>query len=60
MTMYGGLTMLWSILAGKFGFGRFWPKKWFWSILTEKNWVLTGKTGCSRFWPKEAVAVDFD
>ena len=32
------------------GFGRFWPKRWFWSILTNKTW----------FGPQKRVFVDFD
>ena len=48
---------LWSILAGKSGFGWCWLKNWFWAILTEQ-------TGFDRkkcwFSSKQLVLVDFD
>ena len=78
MTMYVGLTKfwpenrVWSILAGKSGFGRFCPKKLgltpkncVWLILTEKlvfdrkDWfwlILTEQTGFDR---GKLVLVDF-
>ena len=36
------------LLTGKTGFGRFWPKKWFSSILTEKT-GFDRKTGFGQF-----------
>ena len=60
MTVYVGLTMFWSIFAGNFGFGQFWPKKLVLVVFDWKNWVLTGKCGFGRFWVKTVVLVDFD
>ena len=43
----------WSILAGKFSFGQFWPPKTGFGRLWPQN------TGFGRFWLKELVVVDF-
>ena len=47
-----------SILAGKSGFGRFWPKKVGFVDSDWKNWFLTEITGFRRFGPKKLVTVD--
>ena len=48
------------ILAGKSGFGRFWPKKVIVVDFDWEHWFLTELTGLGRFWPKKVVLVDVD
>ena len=57
--MYVGLTMFWSILAGNFGFGRFWPKKRKVVLVDvgRKKLVFDQTTGFGRYWPEK---LDFD
>ena len=45
MTMSVGLTMFWSIFAGQFGFGQFWPKK---LVMID----FGQNSGFRRFWLK--------